>query len=163
MKKDLTRLTSLAKNNNLKLLPILAPEIIIGIDPDVDKSGFAIFLTDNQQLILSQFDLQDLFNQFLKYQHTHQDKILVRLEAGHKVKSTWHKGGIGMAKRVGSNNEIGRQIEKFLIKNGIQHELVKPFGGSKVNHETFCKITGWDIKKKTNPETRVAGLLAFKK
>src|SRR5690606_36229532 len=88
--------------------------------------------------------------------------LFVRLEAGHNVKSTWHKGGNGMAKRVGANHEIGRQIEKFMIKHGIKHELVKPLEGSRINHETFCKITGWDIKRKTNPETRVAGLLAYK-
>lgn len=68
-----------------------------------------------------------------------------------------------MAKRVGANHEIGRQIEKYCIDHNIQLQLVAPCGLSNVNHETFCKITGWPIKDKTNPEKRVAGLLCYKK
>lgn len=138
-------------------------EIIIGIDPDVDKSGLAYYIKPQEKLLLHQFDLQDLFETVLDVHKLRAGKVLVRLEAGHKVKKTWQRRTIGVAKDIGRNNEIGSQIEKFLIKNNIRFELVPPFGGSKVNHETFCKITGWDIKKKTNPETRVAGLLAYKK
>lgn len=134
--------------------------IIIGIDPDTNKSGYAEYFIKEKNLELCQFDLSDLFERLLFVSLT--NKILVRLEAGHNVKSTWHTGGNGMAKRVGANHEIGRQIEKYLIKNNIKHELVNPFGGSKVNHETFCSITKWNIKNKTNPEIRVAGLLAYK-
>lgn len=135
-------------------------EMIIGIDPDTDRNGFATFDRESSILLLNQYDLTDTFSQLLNLKEYR--KIFVRLESGHTLKSTWHKGGNGMAKRVGANHEIGRQIEKFLIKNEIPHELVKPFGGSNMDHQTFCRMTGWDIKKRTNPETRVAGLLSFK-
>lgn len=135
-------------------------DFIIGIDPDTDKSGIACFYTKSKSLSVGQLDLHDLFDDLLKF---NIKKVLVRLEAGHKVKSTWHKGGNGMAKRVGANHEIGRQIEKFCIKFNIPYELVKPCGLSGIKHDTFCKITGWPIKELTNPEKRVAGLLAFNK
>jgi len=131
---------------------------VVGIDPDVDKSGFAIYCNALKELELKEFDLFDLF-----YELKYIPNCFVRLEAGHKVKSTWHKGGNGMAKRVGANHEIGRQIEKFCKRFNIDYELVKPCGLSSINHETFCKITGWDIKSLTNPEKRVAGLLAYRK
>jgi len=136
-------------------------DYIIGIDPDVDKSGFAMYYPKIEKLILNQAVLWDVFHDFLLC--SARDNFLVRLEAGHTVKSTWHKGGNGMAKRVGANQEIGRQIEKFCKAHNIAYELVKPCGLSSINHDNFCKITGWDSKIKTNPEKRVAGLLAFSK
>lgn len=134
-------------------------EYVIGIDPDVDKSGFAVYLRSNNRLTLHQYDLFDLFEQILKFTRP----TLIRLEAGHHVKSTWHKGGNAMARRVGRNHQVGFEIEKFCTRFKIPFELVKPCGLSQINHEKFCKITGWDIKKLTNPEKRVAGLLAFSK
>lgn len=134
-------------------------DYIIGIDPDVDKSGVA--WTKSEMLELREKDLYDLFQ--LLEALSFSNNVFVRLEAGHTVKSTWHKGGNGMAKRVGANHEIGRQIEKFCKRFNIDYELVKPCGLSSINHETFCKITGWDIKSLTNPEKRVAGLLAYSK
>lgn len=134
-------------------------KFIIGIDPDTNKSGFAIFNTQNKRLTLHEYVLWDLFYELLKF----DVPMLVRLEAGHTVKSTWHKGGNGMAKRVGANAEIGRQIEKFCMTHNIDHVLIKPCGLSQVTHDTFCKITGWDVKVLTNPEKRVAGLLCWNK
>jgi hypothetical protein len=138
---------------------VMENHLIIGIDPDTDKSGFSIFNKMNNRLTLHEFTLWDLFYEIQKI----NVPFLVRLEAGHKNKKTWHKGGNAMAKRVGSNNEIGRQIEKFCVTYNIKLQLVAPCGLSSVNHETFCKITGWPIEQKTNPEKRVAGLLCWNK
>jgi len=132
-------------------------KLFIGIDPDVDKSGFALWLPEFKELMLNQYSLFDLFNELLGY-HKNYDLTVV-LEAGHKVKKTWHKGGNGMAKRVGANNEIGRQIEKFLTDNKISFELVMPKGYSSYTHKDFCKITGY--KGQTNSEKRVSGLLVY--
>jgi hypothetical protein len=131
---------------------------VIGIDPDTNKSGVAIW-SHERGLFLNEFTLWDTF----KYLLVHGGNSIVRLEAGHKDKRTWHKGGNATAKKIGSNNEIGRQIEKFCLEQGFELKLVAPCGLSNVNHETFCKITGWDLKIKTNPEKRVAGLLCYKK
>lgn len=139
-------------------ITVAQPMYIIGIDPDVDKSGFAYWIM-GQKLRLEQYDLHDTFFTLMNL----RENCFVRLEAGHTVKATWHKGGNGMAKRVGANQEIGRQIEKLCIKFKIPYVLVKPCGLSQINHGTFCKITGWPIKELTNPEKRVAGLLCFNK
>lgn len=139
---------------------ITEAEFVIGIDPDVDKSGFAIFYTQNKNLRVFQYSLWDLFEELLKF----KKPILVRLEAGWLIKKrNWNGGGFAGAGDVGRNHEIGRQIEKFCIKFNIPYVLIKPCGLSGINHATFCKITGWPIKELTNPEKRVAGLLAFNK
>ena len=135
--------------------------LVIGIDPDTDKSGVATYSALNG-LDLRNYDFINLlaFLKFFKSLDSNVYKVLIRLEAGHLIKSTWHKGGNAMAKKVGANHEIGRQIEKACIYYGLDYELVVPFGGSNIDHKTFNKITGMDFKS-TNPETRVAGLLAY--
>lgn len=132
--------------------------ILIGIDPDCDKSGFAVYHPATKQLSnLKTFDLTNLFNEIML--KAEQFDITVKLEAGWLKPGTWHKGGNGQAKRVGANHEIGRQIEKFLQKNGVKYDLILPQGYSSWKHDQFVKYTGW--QDKTNSETRVAGMLVF--
>lgn len=135
-------------------------DCIIGIDPDVDKSGIARNFPFDPEEESTLFNL-DLFDTMKMLLDMKGFKLLVRLESGHAVKKSWGRRTAGALKDVGRNNEIGSQIEKFMIKYNIPYELVPPFGGSKIGHELFCKITGWDVKKRTNPETRVAGLLVY--
>ena len=146
-----------AKGSNLTPVQKKYHHLVIGIDPDVEASGVSLWNRHTKVLQLDQMNLWSLFVH-LKLMAS---IATVRLEAGHLVKTTWHAGGNGMAKRVGANHEIGRQIAKFCEANSIQTELVTPLGYSSFSHEKFCKVTGWDIKAKTNPEKRVAGLLVF--
>jgi hypothetical protein len=144
-------------------------EFYIGIDPDVDKSGFALWDKAKKQLVaLSTEDLFDLTALLLAYHSAH--RVLVRLEAGWLLKKSNFSdrnilGSRGanerIAKNVGANQEIGRQIEKYCLKHGIPCDLVKPLGYSSWNHKTFCSYTGWPEKNRTNSEHRVAGMLVF--
>lgn len=134
------------------------PEIFIGIDPDVKASGFAIW--NKKELQLFSYDLFDLLCQLSLYHAKY--KVAVKLEAGWLAKGlNWHKGGYGSANAVGRNHEIGRQIEKHCIKHNIKYDLIKPLGYSSWNHNKFCTFTKWPKNKRTNPETRVAGLLVY--
>ena len=134
-------------------------KLYIGIDPDVSKSGFAVW-QNKEYKELSCYYLPDLLLTLTAY-HREYD-VLVRLEAGWLSKGlNWHKGGLGSANKVGRNHEIGRQIEKYCIKCDIPYALVKPLGYSSYNHGLFCKTTKWPVKQKTNPETRVAGMLVY--
>ncbi len=131
---------------------------LIGIDPDCDKNGFALY-AERQIMTLQCYDLVDLMTELSLHNELYD--LTVHLEAGWLVKGTWHKGGNGMAVRVGANHEIGRQIEKFCIKQGIKYKLITPKGYSSYKHEYFCKLTKWPIKLLTNSEKRVAGLLVY--
>ena len=134
------------------------PDLYIGIDPDVQASGFAIW--DKKHLQLHCYDLPDLLSKLTEYNS--QCKVVVKLEAGWLIKGNWHKGGSKLSgNAVGRNHEIGRQIAKYCDKYKIRCDLVKPLGYSGWKHERFCIYTKWPKSVKTNPETRVAGLLVY--
>lgn len=135
-------------------------KIIIGIDPDLIKSGVALYRPD-KSLELSCLNLPDLVKLFQE----HKERIeKVVIEAGWLIKkSNWHGGekiGIAenVAKKVGMNHATGLHIECFARALGLRVQLLEPQG--KKNHEQFCRITGYQGKT-TNPETRDAGLLVF--
>jgi len=134
-------------------------KIAIGIDPDTIESGLAVY--GNGKLELFTFPLFQLFMKLVELKM--ENEITVYLESGHLVKGIWHKGGVGAAKRVGANHQIGKEIEKFLIYSNIKYHLVNPQGYSQYSHKSFCRITGWNEKVRTNSEKRVAGLLCFGK
>jgi hypothetical protein len=133
----------------------------IGIDPDVSKSGLAVWDTKNKCFEdLCCEDMPDLCNSLSALHEAYS--IVVRLEAGWLANGlNWHRGGLGSANAVGRNHEIGRQIEKYCIKQSIPYQLVKPLGYSSYKHQTFCAITKWPLTQRTNSETRVAGMLVF--
>lgn len=134
--------------------------ILIGIDPDVHRSGLAIWSVGDQKFLeLSDYPLFDLLIRLRDLHEAHS--VMVYLEAGHKVKQFWQKKGHGVAKSVGANNEIGRQIEVFMNAGHIPYKLLKPAGYSKYDHKSFCKITGWPEKIRTNPEKRAAGMMVY--
>lgn len=134
-------------------------KILIGIDPDCDKSGFALYDPKAKQIMtLQTFDFFDLMEELNLHDQLYD--LTVHLEAGWLIKGNWHKGGSKKSgNSVGRNHEIGRQIEKFLKRQNIAYKLVEPQGYSSYTHELFCAVTGWKLK--TNAETRVAGLLVF--
>ena len=139
----------------------IKPQYYIGIDPDVEASGFAVWsVLERRFTEICCEDLPDLCDR-LKHLNTHYN-IFVRLEAGWLSKGlNWHKGGLGSANKVGRNHEIGRQIEKLCMKYKIPYMLVKPLGYSDWDHKRFCTYTKWPESVKTNSEKRVAGMMVF--
>jgi hypothetical protein len=143
--------------------------ILIGIDPDIEKSGMALWNTDNKQLSLFNLSFFELFD-FFK-QNT-VDKVII--EAGWlNEKTNWHKGYYNksknqfmqnsvavnerISKHTGANHEIGKKIAEMCTYLNIKYELVVP-KSSKIKTEYFQKITGI---KKSNQEQRDAAMLVF--
>lgn len=135
---------------------------IIAIDSDVDKNGVCtIESQDNSENLINLYNMNlwELFN-YLFGVGKYADIVII--EAGWLNKNrSWHGGGKGSAYDVGRNHEIGIQIEKFCKDHKINYRLEKPRGYSSVSHDTFMTITEWKHIKRTNSETRVAGLFAF--
>lgn len=131
----------------------------IGIDPDLHKSGYALWWPEERKMELFDYTMYELMCELL-YQHRSHD-VTVYLEAGHTVKKHWHKKSVGTANNVGKNHAVGQIIEAFLKAEKIPYMLLKPAGYSNYDHGTFCKITGWPVKVKTNPEKRAAGMMVF--
>lgn len=132
----------------------------IGIDPDVSKSGFAVWngVSFEELTCLALWDVFKAISVF-----NDEYCVIVRIEAGWLSKGlNWHKsGGLRSSNDVGRNHEIGRQIEKYCIEYGIMYYLVLPQGYSSWSHDKFVLFTGWPKRSRTNTETRVAGMMVY--
>ncbi|XZW19019.1 hypothetical protein ACT4X9_00205 [Acinetobacter baumannii] len=135
-------------------------QIIIGIDPDLEKSGVAILGNDLQLKNLTFPETVELFR-------NEQDSIKkVVIEAGWKNKKANFRVGGGhsrqvneqIARRVGMNHATGILLAEIAQALGLAVLLVKPTK-SKLNAEQFNKITGW--QGRTNQEQRDAGMLIW--
>ena len=131
---------------------------IIGIDPDVDKSGVCIVNNMLQIELLTTMDLVDLFALIESMSDCRDIKVIV--EAGWMNKTNFHVRGMDsvwksakIGSHVGANHEIGRQIIKFCEKVGIECHAIKP-KGHKMSALDFKRISGWT--KRTNQEMRDA-------
>ncbi|PKN16495.1 MAG: hypothetical protein CVU66_00665 [Deltaproteobacteria bacterium HGW-Deltaproteobacteria-23] len=147
---------------------------IIGIDPDLTKSGFAVYDSQEKKMVqceaLSFSELQWKLKRF-------QPDCFVRLEAGWLIKkSNWRTAKkLGkkfspsqassiaerQAKNVGENHATGKLIEQYLKENNIPYELVRPFGATAFFRNTamFQKTTGWS--KRTNNDARSAAAICW--
>ena len=130
---------------------------IIGIDPDVDKSGVCIV---NEMLQIERLTTMDLVDLFVLIEGMRYYDIMVIVEAGWMNKTNFHVGAMDNAwksakigSHVGANHEIGRQIIKFCEKVGIEYHAIKP-KGHKMSALDFKRISGWT--KRTNQEMRDA-------
>ena len=133
-------------------------DIIIGIDPDLEKSGVAIL---GQSLELKNLTFAETVNLF----RSQQDQIKkVVIEAGWlNKKSNFRYGhsksaGERIAKNVGENHATGKLLAEMAKSCGLAVVLVKP-SRSKVDSKEFNRITGW--QGRTNQEQRDAAMLIF--
>jgi len=134
--------------------------IKIGIDPDIEKSGYAVMSKGGFVHIGNHpfFVICDDITKFRNDGHS----LVVCIEAGwlHK-KSNWH-GGTGVvaqkiARNVGENHAAGKFFVQFCQHHGITYQEILPKG--KIDAKTFRSITGW--QPRTNQEQRDAAMLIF--
>ena len=139
--------------------------IEIGVDPDVDRNGVAIW--DKRCHSFSFVGNMRIFELLDKIQEISDsgEPLLVVIEAGWMInKSNFHgrKGqsksvGEKIAKSVGANHQVGKVVEEYCCVNNINYKLIKPQG--KKNAAEFKRITGW--QGRTNSEMRDAAMLVF--
>jgi len=135
--------------------------MIIAIDPDLEKSGFAKL--ENGKLELFNFTFFELQDYFKDYRY--QIEIII-IEAGWlNKKSNWHGAAnksiaSRIGKNVGENHATGKLLAQMCEHMGLPYVLVKPTR-TKLNAEEFKLLTGYEGR--TNQETRDAGCLAFAK
>lgn len=137
-------------------------KLLIGIDPDVYKSGVA-FLEGNN-LKLQNLTFFELF-EMLKFYKEREIKPIVYIECGYLNKSNWHKKNIysvamnsKIGERTGANIETAKKICEMCEYLNIPHVKVKPTA-TKKDSEFFKKLTG--ITARTNQEQRDAFMLIY--
>ena len=156
------------------------PALVVGIDPDLSRTGIAIYDTASKKLI----DCRSIkFMEVVKVVLSLPlETTLVRVEAGWLVrKSNWHsrktmkvlekKGITGerasniaqrQAKNVGENHAIGKIIAETLTDAGFNVELIPPAGYSQFfdNNLFFKRQTGYPGR--TNKDARAAAAMCWK-
>lgn len=128
-------------------------DMLIGIDPDVDKSGVAVVI--NKQLIeCTTMHLWDLF-EFIRSKK--EAKFYVEnsnLESGN-----WH--GATSRENVGKNKAVSQIIVNFIKNEKYNLVELKPNGYSKVfkNEKIFEKVTKFE--KRTSQDARAAACMIW--
>ena len=137
-------------------------KILIGIDPDVEKSGFARIQGD--QLKLDNLSFFDLFEE-LKFYKEREIKPTVYVECGYLNKSNFHKkAGMSAAlnakigERTGANFETAKKIVEMCEYLKLPCVKIQP-KASKITNDYFKTITGLSIR--TNQEQRDAMMLIW--
>lgn len=135
--------------------------LIIGIDPDLEKSGVAI-LKDGS-LRLDNMRFYDL-TQYFEVNKDQIEKVII--EAGWLNKKSNVHGRYGqsksagerIAKNVGENHATGKLLVEIAKSLNLNVVAVRPTR-TKKNSEEFNRITGW--VGRSNQEQRDAAMLIF--
>lgn len=150
-------------------------DIVIGIDPDVDKNGVAMLDCNTRTLTITTLTFPQLLD-YLQYQKRQAEvqgrNIIVAVEAGWMNQGNWHlkyrdNRNVAVAKGVhqGRNEQVSRIIGQMCERYGLHYEFIKPLRkcwkgkDGKITHDELAYFTG--IKGRTNQEGRDAALIAW--
>lgn len=148
---------------------------IIGIDPDVNKSGVAVISGDGKEVTAVSLTFPQLL-EFLQAERlrsmAENTRVVVVVEASWKISTNWHvrqrdsKGAIARkGKDAGRCHEVGRKIVECAQYYGLEVvgrlPLKKIWKGKdgKITHEEIKAFM--PVKGRTNQEERDAALLAW--
>jgi hypothetical protein len=145
-------------------------DIIIGIDPDVKKSGVGVVSRERKGVEVFSRSFPELL-EYLKMAATHTNVVVV-VEASWKISHNWHahrgdsKGTIARkGNDAGRCHEVGRKIVECARYYGLEVveklPLKKIWKGKdgKITHEEISAFM--PIGKQSNQEKRDAALLAW--
>ena len=150
-------------------------DIIIAIDPDVEKNGVAYLNCENKNLEISTLSFPELLD-YLRYvqrcAETTQKHLVVVVEAGYMNKGNWHlnpkdtkAAAAAKGNHAGRNHETARKIDEMCKHWQMEVKEVKPLEkcwkgkDRKITHEELARFTG--VMGRTNQEGRDAALLAW--
>lgn len=146
-------------------------DVIIAIDPDVDKSGVANLEVASRELKLTSLFFADLLDYLLQVKKTGRDVVVI-VEEGFFSNAHWHLSPkdnpyIAAAKgnAVGRNHETGRKIIEMALHYKLKvcgvRPLIKCWKGKdrKITDKEFKSFTNYDGR--TSQDMRDAGLLAW--
>jgi len=138
--------------------------VVIGIDPDSEKYGFAGYL-DGTLKHLEEIQLPQLVAKLLKLKADH--KVLVSIEdvmankfiyGRNEKQSKAAQSKVGMS--VGRCQQSQVELMRWLDYHGIAYKLHKPQKGNWADNKAlFEKITGW--KGRSNADTRSASYFGW--
>lgn len=148
---------------------------VIGIDPDIGKSGVAHLNVKNRILEVSTLPfarLMDYFDHVVARSKETGQSVIVVVEASWMMKSNWHlkfgsrkEYAAATGYKVGQNHQTGKLICEMARAKGLEvlehAPLRKCWKGKdgKITADELKQITG--LIGRTNQESRDAALLAW--
>lgn len=148
---------------------------VIGIDPDIDKSGVGFLEVTTRKLEVSTLSfpaLMDYFDHVVERGKKTGQSVIVVVEASWMMKSNWHlkfgsrkEYAAATGYKVGQNHQTGRLICEMARAKGLEvlehAPLRKCWKGKdgKITADELQQITG--LIGRTNQESRDAALLAW--
>lgn len=152
-------------------------DIIVGIDPDIDKSGYAVLKCGERKVTtidaLGFFQLQSYLTALADRARRLDVSLVVVVEASWMIQANWHVNQYDRRNRaaakgydVGRNHQVGKLIVEMCKVNDIpvvEHiPLRKCWAGKdrKITHEELTQFCPVD-NTRTNQEMRDAALLAW--
>lgn len=148
---------------------------VIGIDPDVDKSGVAYLQVATRKLEVAALSfpaLMDYFDYVVATMKKSGESAIVVVEASWMTKSNWHlciketkQRAAAKGYSVGQNHQTGKLICEMARAKGLEvlehAPLRKCWRGKdgKITADELQQITG--LIGRTNQESRDAALLAW--
>lgn len=157
-------------------------DIIIGIDPDCDRSGVAAIDMVTRELQVYTMTFPELVQHLtcLAAAGLEGRRILVAVEASWNTEANWHGGGrdrgraysASLGYDVGRNHETGRKISEMAQAYGLDVEEKRPLRkywkgrDGKITHgELVSLLEGsgvwYGLGGRSNQEERDAALLAL--
>lgn len=156
-------------------------QYVIGIDPDVEKSGVAFLDCSTRMLEVDTLSFADLLDYLLSVKRkaeVQQKHVRIIIEAGWLNKAHWHlspkdtkQSAAAKGNSAGRNHEVGRKIAEMCEHWQLPYELIKPLAlkvcgvniwkgpDGKITHNELSYFTG--LTGRTNQEARDAALIAW--
>lgn len=161
----------------------IKPQLIIGIDPDVDASGLGIIHAKPSGLLINYCTkpLPELLDTIKWLVEKTDDPVKIYIEAGWLNKGNWHlnpkdnkKLAAAKGRQAGRNHQLGLDLCALLDYHGIKHTevapLIKCWKGKdrKITHEELDTIVRWVNntglpRRRSNQEERDALLIAWER
>jgi len=155
-------------------------DMIIGIDPDVDKSGVAELILKKRLLeakTLAFPELLDYLQARKKMAEKGNYSLIVVIEASWLISHNWHKGNMdnyrtaaAKGNSAGRNHEVGRKIVEMCRHYGIEVVEQRPLrkcwkgSGGKITQEELNSILSKRNMmplKRSNQEVRDSVLISL--
>lgn len=142
-------------------------KIIIGIDPDSEKHGVAVYC-DGELKKLESMELMDLHFYLLQYKWT-EIEVEIHIENVRANKQTFAKKGVknqkanqGVSRGVGKCQQSQIELERMLKHHNVKivhHRISSQWKDSKTGKELLKQRTGWEGK--SNADTRSAAYMGY--
>ena len=143
-------------------------KVIIGCDPDSDKSGIAVYREGKLQHLKS-MSIMELISCF-NYESTHSKDVELHIENLKGVSAAFTGANakqsqavkMKMAQYVGMCKQVQTEVERIAEHFGIKvvhHKISKQWKDAKTGKSLFQRATGWEGK--SNEDTRSAAYFGF--